>query len=65
MNIIHSLPFIDPKLFLYLFLREPKSYYTTSSASPLIMIFMLSIFERITRSSSLPMEEVKLLAIVN
>ena len=37
---------------------ESKNYFITSSASSFIMIFMLSIFECITRSSSLSMEEV-------
>ena len=37
----------------------------TSSASSLIMISMISLFECITRSSSLSIEAIKLFAIVN
>ena len=47
------------------FLRESKNSFVTSFASSLIMISMLSLFECITRSSSLSMEEIKLSAIVN
>ena len=61
----NSLPFIDSKLFWCLFFSELKSSFITSSASSLIMIFMLSFFECITRSSSLPMKEIKLFAIAN
>ena len=39
--------------------------FITSSASSLIMISMLSLFEGITPSSSLSMKEIKLFAIVN
>ena len=48
--------FIDSKLFCYLILSESKSSFITSSASSLIMISMLSLFECITCSSSLSME---------
>ena len=64
-NLRQILPFIDSKLFWYLFLSESKSYFIASSASSLIMISMLSIFECITPSSSLSMEEITLFAIVN
>ena len=53
------------KLFWYLFFSESKRSFTTSSASSFIMISMLSLFEWITRSSSLSMEEIKLFGIVN
>ena len=48
-----------------LFLSDLKSSSITSSASSLIMISMLSVFECITRSSLLSIEEIKLFAIVN
>ena len=54
-----------PNCFWYLFLSELKSSFITSSASSLIMISVLSLFEWITHSSSLSMEEIKLFAIVN
>ena len=57
----NSLPFTYSILFSYLFLSESKS----SSALSFIMISMLSIFECITRSSSLSMKKLKLIAIVN
>ena len=44
---------------------ESKISFITSSASSLIVISMLSIFEFITRSSSLSIEEIKLFVIVN
>ena len=59
----NSLPFINSKLFSYLFLGESKSFF--SSTSSLIIISMLSLFECIARSWSLSMEKVKLFAIVN
>ena len=66
MSIIkNTLPFIGSKLFLYLFLSESNSYFVTSFVSPFIMISMLSLFECITCSSSLPVEEIKLFAIFN
>ena len=42
-----------------------KVFAIASSASSLIMIFMLIRFECISRSSSLSMEEIKLFAIPN
>ena len=42
-----------------------KVFAIASSASSLIMIFMLIRFECISRSSSLSMEEIKLFAIAN
>ena len=42
-----------------------KKFFMISSAPSLIMIFMLSLFECITCSSSLPIDELKLIAIVN
>ena len=66
MNIIKdNQTFIDSKLFWYLFFSQLKRSNITSSASSLIMISMVSLFKRITYSSSLSMEEVKLFAIVN
>ena len=59
------LPFTDSTLFYILFLSESKSSFINSSASLLIMISMLSLFESITRSSPLSMEEIKLFPIVN
>ena len=48
------------------FLSESRRFFITSSASSLIMIFMLSLFEFITRSSSLSSsEERKSFVIVN
>ena len=44
---------------------ESKSYFINWPASSLIMITMLWLFECIAYSSPLPMEEIKLLAIVN
>ena len=61
----NSLPFIDSKLFLISILSESKTYFITSSASLLMIISMLSLFECIIRSSSLSMERIKLFAIVN
>ena len=48
----NSLPFIDYKLFWHVFSSESKSSFITSSASSLIAIPMLLLFESITRSSS-------------
>ena len=42
------------------FLVNQKNYFVTSSTSSLIMIFILFLFECITCSSSLSMEEIKL-----
>ena len=61
----NRLPFTDSTLFYILFLSESKSSFINSSASLLIMISMLSLFESITRSSPLSMEEIKLFPIVN
>ena len=61
----NRLPFTDSTLFYILFLSESKSPFINSSASLLIMISMLSLFESITRSSPLSMEEIKLFPIVN
>ena len=61
----NSRPFIDSKLFWYIFLSESKSSFITSSASLLIMISILSPFECIIHSSSLSMEEIKLFDIFN
>ena len=58
----NSPPFIDSNLFWYLFLSESKSYFITSSASSIIIISILSLFECNTRSSSLSMKEIKLIA---
>ena len=49
----NSLPFIDSKLFWYLFLSESKIYFMTSPATSFDMISMSSLFECITYSSSL------------
>ena len=56
---------MDYKLFWYLFLSALNNFSITSSASSLIMISMLSLFECITRSSSWSLEEIKLFAIAN
>ena len=61
----NALSFIDSILLWYLFLSESKSSLITSSASSLIMISMLLLFQCITLSSLLFMEEIKLFAIVN
>ena len=42
-----------------------ESSFITSSASPLIMISMLSFLDYITRFSSLVVEEIKLISIAN
>ena len=57
--------FIDSKLFSYLFLSESKSYFITSSASSLITISILLLFECIPRPSSLSTEEIELFTIFN
>ena len=51
------------KLFWYLFFGQSKSFFITTSASSLIMISMLSLFECITRCSSLAIDDIKLFAI--
>ena len=53
------------KLSRYVYLKDSKSYVMTSSASSLIIISILSLFECITYFSSLSMEEIKLFAIAN
>ena len=61
-----SLPLIDvsnPMCYLERFYNLKGSI--TQSALSLIMISMLSLFECITCSSSLSLEEIKLIAIVN
>ena len=63
-NTIDVLPFIDFKLHWYLFLSKTKKLFITSFALSLIMISMLSLFEYITRSSSLSMEELNLFTVV-
>ena len=50
---------------LHLFLSESKSSFITWSASSLIMIYMLKLFECITCSSSLSLNKIRLFAIVN
>ena len=67
MNIIETklLLFVNSKSFWYLFLSQSKSCFITSSASTLIMIYMLSLFEWMAHSSSLSIKEMKLFAIVN
>ena len=47
------------------FLIESKSSFIASSALPLTMISMASLFECITLTSSLSKEEIKLFAIVD
>ena len=47
------------------FLSASRGSSIISSASSLIMVSMLSLFECIARSSSLSMEEIKLFSIVN
>ena len=59
----NPLLFIDSQLLWYLSLSESKTYFITSSS--LIMISVFSLFECITRSSSLSKEEIKLFGIVN
>ena len=49
----------------YLHSSDSKRSSINSSALSLIMISLLSLFECITRSSSLPLKEIKLIAIVN
>ena len=61
-----SLPFNDfSNPIWYFLISDLKSSAVTSFASWLIMISMLSVFECITRPSSLPLEEIKLIAIFN
>ena len=61
----NSLPFIGFKLFWYLFLNKSKSFVITLFVSSLIMVSMLSLFESSTRSSSLSIEGIKLIAIIS
>ena len=56
---------ILPIQFDIFFWSDLESSSLTSSASSLIMISILSLFDCITWSSSLPSEEIKLVAIVN
>ena len=56
---------ILPIQFDIFFWSDLESSSITSSASSLIMISILSLFDCITWSSSLPSEEIKLIAIVN
>ena len=67
LNIIKDKLFtvVDSKSFWYLFLIESTSSFITWSGWSLILISMLLLFECITCSSSLSMEEIKLFAIVN
>ena len=61
----NSLPSTDSsKLFWYLFWSDLKIFSINLSASSLNMISILSLFECITHSSSLCLEEIKLIAIV-
>ena len=53
-----------PNYFWYLFLSESESCFITSSATSLIMISMLSLFECTTCYSSSSMEEIKLIVII-
>ena len=58
--------FIDSsKLFWYLFWGDLKNSSIKSSALSLTIISMLSLFECVRHSSSLPLEELKLFAIVH
>ena len=59
------LPFTDSSnLFWYIFLSDSKSFSITSSASPFIMVSMLSFFDCLSRSSSLwSLEQIKLILI--
>ena len=50
---------------LHLFLSESKSSFVTWSASSLIMIYMLQLFECITCSSSLSLKKIRLFAMAN
>ena len=66
-NTIKDLTTIFPMMFpiWYLHSSDSKRSSINSSALSLIMISLLSLFECITRSSSLPLKEIKLIAIVN
>ena len=58
-----SLPFIDVSNPIWYLLRsDSKRSFITSSVFPWIKISELSLFECITRSSSVSLEEVKLIA---
>ena len=48
----------------YLLRSDSKRSWITSSALSIIMISMLSLYECITHSSSISLEEIKLIAIV-
>ena len=52
-------------MFFYLEGSDCESSFIKSSALSLIMISMLSLFECITRSASLSLEDLKLFAVVN
>ena len=56
---------MNSKLFWYLFLSDLKGSSIISSISSLIIVSMLSLFEWITFSWSLSIEENTLVAIVN
>ena len=53
------------KIFQYLLRKDTKSFLTTSSALSVIMISLLSLFECIMHSSSLSLEQIKLVAVAN
>ena len=53
------------KLFWYLFLSDLRSSAITSSSSSLAIIAILSLFESMTHSSSLSVQDIKLIAYVN
>ena len=53
------------KIILISIFKWIKKFLRTLSASSLIIIYMLSLFECITHSSSLSIEEIKLIAIVS
>ena len=60
-----SLPLIDVSNPIWYLERSDWKGSITQSALSLIMISMLSLFECITCSSSLSLEEIKLIAVVN
>ena len=61
-----NLPIIDVSTPIWYLERSArKSSAVTSSALSLIMTSMLPLFECIVRSLSLPLEELKLITIVN
>ena len=53
------------KTFRYSLRKDTKSFLTTSSALSVIMISLLSLFECIMHSSSLSLEQIKLVAVAN